>query len=309
MKDELTDEAIRADFCLEILYKKESENPSRVFHCMSELIDTLQEIDKHLVKSIDVRIEPILLLEDIEAGSIKAWLSSTLKAIPDESLFHLDWKPMVGQYLVKAKYIIINFLEGKTTITDAKELKPLEDEIYKLAEQTQVRHLPAYIPPRGHDLLEGFKNISASLSYLGKEDSVSYITRKEQTKFNMEFKLVPESIESLLAKETLTAENELILKVKKPDYLGESMWDLRHGTGVIQVTISDTEWLNEFQDRKIGVRPGDSIRAIVKISHKYDFDGELISTHYDATKILEVIQMPNREQLELPNKQEGQDNG
>ena len=86
------------------------------------------------------------------------------------------------------------------------------------------------------------------------------------------------------------------------------MWDLRHGTGVIQVTISDTEWLNKFQDKKIDVRPGDSIRTIVKISHKYDFDGELISTHYDATKILEVIQLPNHEQSELFNKQENQDN-
>jgi len=97
----------------------------------------------------------------------------------------------------------------------------------------------------------------------------------------------------------LVAENEMILKVKKPDFLGESMWDMRHGTGTIQVRISDKEWLDKFQDRKIDVRPGDSIRAMVKISHKYDYDGELISTQNEVVKILEVIQAPNHEQLPL----------
>jgi hypothetical protein len=147
--------------------------------------------------------------------------------------------------------------------------------------------------------LEGFSRISSSLSHLTQEDSASYITREERSNFNLEFKLVPESIEQLLAKEILTAENELILKVKKPDYLGESMWDFRHGTGVIQVKISDAEWISKFQDRKITVQPGDSIRAMVRISHKYDYDGELISTHHDAIKILDVIRAPNHQQIDM----------
>jgi len=37
----------KADFCIEIQYRKESENPSRVFHSMSGIIDSFQEIDRH----------------------------------------------------------------------------------------------------------------------------------------------------------------------------------------------------------------------------------------------------------------------
>ena len=96
-------ESAKADFCIEIDYRKESENPSRVFRSMYELIDSFQEIDKNLVTAIDVHIEPILLLEDIETGSIKVWLRNLLKAIPDDSAYNLDWKPIVGQYLVRAK--------------------------------------------------------------------------------------------------------------------------------------------------------------------------------------------------------------
>ena len=40
---------IKADFGIEICFEKNSENPSRVFRTMSELIDTMQFLDKALV--------------------------------------------------------------------------------------------------------------------------------------------------------------------------------------------------------------------------------------------------------------------
>jgi len=296
----VSDSVLKADFCIEMEYERESENPSRVFRSMFELIDSFQEIDKNLVTSIDVNIEPILLLEDIEAGSIKVWLRNVLKLIPDDAAYGLDWKPIVGQYLVRAKKAMVDFLGEKTTITNADEIKPLEDEIYELAEKTKVRWLPAYtrIPPK--QILEGIQKISQSLSHLTKGDRANYIVPDEPvSEFNLTFYIAPESIEDLLAKETLTSESEMLLKVKKPDYLGESMWDMRHGIGVIQVRILDKEWLDKFQDRRINILPGDSLRAKVQIINKYDTDNELISTHYDATKILEVISTPNHEQLDL----------
>ena len=284
------DDTLKADFCIEIQYKKESENPSRVFHSMSALIDSFQKTDQHLVKAIDVNIETILLLEDIEAGSIKVWLRNLVKAIPDDAVYHLDWKPIVGQYLVKAKKFMVSFLENKTTITNIDEIKPLEDEIYKLAEKTEVRWLPSYTRIQPRQILESMKDISASLSHLTEGDSARYIVPDEPVaEFNLTFNLAPESIEDLIAKETLSSESEMLLKVKKPDYLGESMWDFRHGTSIISASILDKEWLENFQSRKVNVRPQDFIRARVEISHKYDQDGELIATHYNILKIIEVI--------------------
>lgn len=91
----------------------------------------------------------------------------------------------------------------------------------------------------------------------------------------------------------------MILKVKKPDYLGESMWDMRHGTITVQVRILDKEWLEKFQTRQVAVQPGDSIRAKIQISNNYGYDGELLSTHYEATSIIEVIPLPNHEQKNM----------
>lgn len=299
MDMEETVESMKADFCIQIGFQKESPNPSRVFQSMSQLIDGLQYIDSHLVESIDVHIEPILLLEDIETGSIKVLLANLLRAIPDDALRHLDWKPIVGQYLVRAKYAMIDFLQGKTSISNVDELRILEDRIYELAEQTDVRWLPAYKRPQPKELLEGIRQISSGLTPLSEGDSASYVTQEGEIGFNLEFKLAPESIDDLLAKETLSAEGVMILKVKKPDYLGESMWDFRFGERTIQVTISDKEWLERFQTRRIDIRPGDSIRGMVKTSHRYDHDGELIGTHYDLVDVIEVIPIPDSEQMRL----------
>jgi len=260
-----------------------------------------------LVKAIDVDIETVLLLEDIEAGSIKVWLRNLLKAIPDDAIYHLDWKPLVGQYLVKAKRYLVNFSEGKTTVTNVDELRPLEDEIYRLAEETKVRWLPAYTRIQPRQLLESMKDISTSLSHLAEGDSAKYIIPDEpEAKFNLTFTLAPESIEDLVAKETLSSENEMLLKVKKPDYLGESMWDFRHGTSIVSATILDKEWLEKFQSRKVDVRPQDYIRARVRISHKYDQDGELIATHYNILKVIDVIFASDQSQPNMFGDRENQ---
>lgn len=194
---------------------------------------------------------------------------------------------------------MVNFLEGKTTISNLDEIKPIEDQIYSLAENTGIRWLPTYSRIQPRELLEGIQSISSSLANLGPEDDATYITPIEEAKFNLSFKLAPDSIEDLLSKEILTSQNEMILKVKKPDYLGESMWDFRFGDRVIQVGISDKEWLDRFQSRKIDIKPGDSVRGIIQVSHKYDYDGELIGIHFDMNKVIDVIHTPNQEQLDM----------
>ncbi|MDZ4164674.1 MAG: hypothetical protein U1C55_06065, partial [Smithellaceae bacterium] len=122
----------KADYCIEIRFEKGSRDPARVFRAMQEMIETFHEFDRSLIRAIDSNIEPILILEDIEAGSIKSWLSTILEAVDDDALKNIDWKPAVGKYLVKAKYLAVDFLNGRTHITDASEVKQLENNIYEL---------------------------------------------------------------------------------------------------------------------------------------------------------------------------------
>ena len=61
----------------------------------------------------------------------------------------------------------------------------------------------------------------------------------------------------MAVKETVTFPSApMILAVKKPDYLGDSKWDLRHGKRPISARIEDGAWLRRFQSREVDVRPG-----------------------------------------------------
>ena len=112
------------------------------------------------------------------------------------------------------------------------------------------------------------------------------------------------SIEDLITKETIETDSQMILKIKKPDYLGNTMWDFKHGTRLIQGKILDIDWLKKFQEKEVDIRPGDSLRAIVRTIVKYGHDLEVVGYHYDVTKVIEVIQSkpPNQGTLlELEN--------
>src|ERR1700678_2263261 len=110
-------EPLRADFGIEVTFASGTPDPARVFRSMTSLIDSFQYFDKDLIQVIDVQIDPILLLEDIEAGSLRTWLRSLISTVDDSALKEGDWKKVVGAYLLKAKYILVKRLEGKTEIT------------------------------------------------------------------------------------------------------------------------------------------------------------------------------------------------
>src|SRR5450759_5586594 len=87
-----------ADFAFEIDFKRGEGSPSRVFLAINDFIRGCEQIDAERAHTIDNNIETVLVLEDIEAGSIKVWLRNALHAVEDDALKTIDWKPAVGKY-------------------------------------------------------------------------------------------------------------------------------------------------------------------------------------------------------------------
>lgn len=289
-----------ADFCIYIDFDKNTPEPSRIFKAMTELIDSFQEIDKTLVSLIDNKIDTVLLLEDIQAGSLKTWLKNVLTALDDEGIKNLNWKPLIGKYLVKAKYILLDMMNKRTTITDRKEIIQAQNDLLRLAEDTGVKRIPAYAPITPQKIIESLGKINGAIKNLSNKDKATYITNDDQeVRFNIEFNFVPEALEDLITKEVLEATIPMILKVKKPDYLGESKWEFKYENRIISAKIHDEEWLSKFQNREIDVRPGDSIRASVKQIAKYGYDFSVISISYEILKVVEIIRV--EENLTLPD--------
>lgn len=289
------------DFGIEIDFDRDSADPARIFRAMSGLIDSFQQLDRSLVGSIDVSIEPVLMLEDIESGSLKTWLREAILSADDQALKSGDWKKIVGHYLVRTKYIVLRFLEDKEKISNREEIALLQREIVAAAEETEVRWIPAYNPVPMPKLLGGIQSVNEALANLGQKDKAKFISNDGDANLNLTFQFSISEMEALLTSEILSSESVMILKVKKPDYLGESKWEFVFGRG-IEAKILDAEWLSSFQSRSEDVRPGDALRALVKTEVRYGYEGDVVGTSYAILKVIEVIRFNSASQGRLsPN--------
>lgn len=287
----------RADFGFEIDFQRGVGPASRVFTATHEFIKACEKLDQELVKSIDSSIETILVLEDIQSGSIKTWLRNVLLATEDDALKTLDWKPLVGKYLVRAKYAVIRWIDDDD---GPRSLPDLRREIQQIAAETDVRHLPDYSAPSPGALVAAIQDFQAVKDHLVPGDHARMLTHDGDIEFNLSVRLPIEDIEALAVARTITNPPvEMILPVKRPDYLGDSKWELRHGRRNISAKIEEAGWIRRFQNRQVDVRPGDALRCSVQIDHLYGFDNELLTERYTVLQVLEV--MVNRvETLDLP---------
>jgi len=292
-----------ADFALYFGFDKDTENPERIFQAADEAIRSFKELDKLLCETVDSNIKPVMLLEEIETGSIKIWLRNILLVADDDALKKLDWKPAVGRYLVKAKYAIIEWTNNDTPTLQS--IKQLAFRIGKLAEETGVKRMPFYAELPTKSVVDAAEKISKTKRLLSEKDTMKYITCDEEIDFDMTIDISPEDIQEIMTKETIVSrENKMILTVKKPDYLGNSMWDLKHGRKVIPARIEDEDWLAGFQSRKADVRPGDAIECSVRIETRYGYDNDLLSETYSVTKVHRVLENEFHNQIDMINPDE-----
>jgi len=278
-----------ATFALVIDFEKGTPNPQRVFQAAEAMIVAMQGLDHTLCASVDSTIRPDMMLEDIEAGSIKVWLSNQLARVDDEGLKTLEWKPIVGKYLVRAKYAVIRWSnkEGKDGT-----LSGLARELRTIASETDIKYLPDYAPPSVAEIADGVKKIDKAKSYLLPGDKIKLNSDAEgEVSFNLAVRWTDEELSNLAVKETTTFEKmPVILIVKRPDYLGNSKWDFRLGKSAISAKIEDLRWLARFRAREIDIRPGDALRCLAKIEHRYGFDNELIIEEYTVTEVQSVLE-------------------
>src|SRR5438045_678076 len=194
------------EYYVEVAYEKGSDRPSHVFHAMAQLIESFQQMDAHLAASVSAAIEPVVVLQEVEAGSIRAKLATILRSVDDEALKKLDWKELVGTYLVRGKSRILKYLDGKREISDARELEVLEGELVQLAAETDVRHIPAYAPIPRRLLLSDLNAVSAAVARLNERESAVAVLENERVEVPRNFVVSEEAIERLLTTETLDNE-------------------------------------------------------------------------------------------------------
>ena len=165
---------------IEVDYEPGTPDPGRVFRAIAELIEAFHAIDRDLARAVSVSVHADVLLERVEAGSIKAVIRTLLQHTDDDALKNLDWKPLVGQYLVKAKHAILRALDGKDKISSRAEVIELQQEIARLAPAAPQELLPAGTVPIER-LLVDMQLISIAIAELQRHDSATLVSAMDVT--------------------------------------------------------------------------------------------------------------------------------
>ncbi|MDR3327154.1 MAG: hypothetical protein LBT04_03360 [Prevotellaceae bacterium] len=269
-------------------YEQGKSDPFIVFSAYAEIVQSFSKIDNLLGKSLNFTTICKLTLEDVLSGSIiskiKAWLeckenSLTADTVPEKEDFQ--------NYVDESAGIFIDTL-NRETVESRDQIKALQTNLDNVAKKTKISNIITYTAPPLKSILNVANDFSKSVMKLSDTESVSYQCKSNAIPIKKNISVAFDKIQEEFAEKTLITEGEMLLKIKKPDLLGNTLWLFKHDRP-IQAHIEDSEWLKEFLDAEIPLFSGDSLLAHVKIIQKYDIDDNLLKQEYFITKVNKKI--------------------
>lgn len=277
------------DIEIRVEFERGTGDPTRVFRVMTGLIESAQSLDTHLALSIGATVRTSLVLQDVEATSLKAKLRTVVSSLPDEALKAGEVKKVIGHFLVAAKHKILDWCGERDEIGNRGEVKQLQRELHELAEASDVKLLPAYAPMELPILLADISAIREALSYLAANDEASFTSVEGQSKYNPKLHVSEAIVQELVTREKIPSKGEKIIKIKKPDFLGNSKWEFKYAGHAIEAKMLDHAWLQRYQGNQQPLNPGDSLRVILTEEVSYGYDSEIVHIEYEVLEVLDVL--------------------
>ena len=262
-----------------------------VFNELGNIFQSIHEFDKWILSHIDSGASVYYTIEGIEFGSIRTRLAQFLRAIPDDAIKTLDWKALVGNLLLKTKYLILKALEQNKTIDSKAILETLTTEINSELSKLEENSSQIIIPQINiYILLNNIETISRVVNSLPNKESIEYRSKFGDVKLSRGIYINKSKIIHELGATTVTNDTTEILKIKKIDLLSdEAKWDFKIGSRVVHARIQDITWLNNYHKREIIIKPEDSLKVTLKTTYTFTNNNEHTQLTYDIVKVLQVI--------------------
>jgi hypothetical protein len=289
-----------ADIGIKIDFERGSSDPVRVFTAMTEMLSAFDTFDALLFHAVDPQLRPAMVLEDVESGSMTSWVRNKLEQIDDGALKEFSIKQQLGSYAVKAKYRIMEYLDQKAVVDEAKRLAQLQEDLHKLAQQNAQGPfpLPDRIPLK--QLAAPMDQFQGAKRLLGPNDTA---TIKSDQLGDHDVDLGADKKPSDYIQETgenvTSGTMEMVLLVRKPDFLGNSLWEFRHAKTPIMAHIQDEKWLDRFRNGLETILPGSSMVCSVDYRYEYGKDGALLSATHEIATVHRVVHPDGGKQADM----------
>jgi hypothetical protein len=267
-------------------------NPENLFIAFANAIKYFEQVDKMLTRTIahDYNISSSLI--EVQSGSLRAFFRARVEIKetelqPKEATEDLEDR--VKKYLHNGRKAVTQGLLEFDKEND-ENIHGIIEKVKKVATDTGVSEEPFFSPPSKNDMMPIVIAAQDTGEMLDDKTRLSYSADNEEPielprKLKMDNTLFVEE-----ERKTVPNTQLLILKIKKPDYLGDSKWEMKHGNNKLICKIEDNAWIEKFKTKKVFAFPGDSLRCNVNIIHEYDSKLNLIKSEYFIMEVLDVIQ-------------------
>lgn len=278
-----------ADFGVTVDFRKGTSDPAKVFESVAVLLDGFQRLDRLLFCSLDPHLESKQVLEEVETGSVTAWVRNKLRQTDDQIISSGDWKKAAGATALKAKYLVLDYLDSREEAKEAARLCQLRDDLEKIISQQQLRHIPMPRDIRLDQLVGPLDRIQDAKRLLTTQDRMIIRSGSTEHEVDLSATKKPSDFLAEAVSEVQKGSMPMILLVRKPDYLGDTLWEFRHGKQTIDAYVRDEEWLRSFRTGNQVIVPGSALSCIVDYEYGYSDRGELKTQKHSVTKVINVI--------------------
>jgi hypothetical protein len=277
------------------------KNPIDAFSQMAKMYERLVAIDKNILYNIlpDAHIE--YELADIEFSSIRSKVIQILKSVPDDVLKNItDPKKIIGLLLVYIKHRILKAVETNE-VQSKIELEKVTSEINKKLNQISSPNI-IILSVDNYFILNTINEIGKEGKRLKNSESYEYISEYGNARIKNNNSINMPKILYELGSQTFEQQRAETLKVKTLDLLSDrTKWKLIRQGKQIEVKILDKEWLDNYHDRNIDIKPNDYLKIDLKIIYTTDATSVKPIVYYEALKVLGVIPP---EQIESNNQRD-----
>ena len=193
------------------------------------------------------------------------------------------------------EYFIKNYIGSIFTIFQSSELitmKSIEDAqrtISDAADRTQLNDLMAYRIPTKSRIANDVLMLQDSMERFSSSESCTLQIANEIIRYPNRQIATKDIIQDLLVDSVISTENRRILVIKRPDLLGNSMWEFKLDKRIIKVSIMDLEWIIKFHDEKRKVSYGMGLDVMLLTRSQLDATGEIIDVKYFIKKVYDII--------------------
>lgn len=283
MRPEEYDIGIRIDFA------RGFSDPVNVFSAMTTMLSAFRNLDDLLFYAVDPKLQPVMVLEEVEAGSMTSWIRNKLSNIDDGALKEFSIKQQIGSYAVLAKYRILKYLDERAEKEERQRLAQLQDDLYKLARQhaTGTFPIPDHIPLR--QLVGPMDQFQAAKIQLGPNASVTIKSELGNRVVNLAVTKKPSEYLNDNGEAPAKGTMEMTLLIRKPDMLGNSLWEFKHGKTAISAHIEDQNWMQRYRNGLEPLVPGASMVCTVRYEYVYDKAGALLNAVHDIVTVHRIV--------------------